>query len=370
MKIAIVHDYLDVYGGAEVLANAIFEVFPESDVYTATYNKQLLDSLGIFKGAKIFFPNWGKFIPKKLLVLFLPFYFEHLDLSKYDLVISSTAHFAKGAQTNDKQVHISYIHTPPRFLYGYESALRIRQNWFMKLLLLPVDFYLRSRDQQFAKRPDYLLCNSEEVRKRIKRVYKRDAKVIYPFPQIGAAPEKRAALFEYENPPYLIVSRLESYKNIDLAIRGCGKNNIPLKIAGDGSQRDLLESLSKKYKSVKILGSVSEEMKSILYQNCKAVICAAKNEDFGMSTLEPMVFGKPVVALRQGGYLETVIENKTGVFLDALTENSLLEGIKKIDEIKWDADEIRKHALSFSKEKFQKNIKKFVEERLKEKSRN
>lgn len=365
MKIAIVHDYLHTYGGAEGLANAVFECFPTADVYTSTYDKNLIDSLGFFKGANIYFPKWGNLLPKKLLVLFLPFYFENLDLSKYDLVISSTAHFAKGVKTNKKQIHISYIHTPPRFLYGYETSTKNRNSWYMKILLWPIDTYLRYKDQQFAKRPDYLLCNSNEVSSRIKNFYKRDAKVIYPFPQIRVAPFKRAALFEYDNPPLLIISRLEAYKNIDLVIKVCGKNNIPLKIAGDGSQRQTLENLSRKYKSIKLLGLVSEGMKVVLYESCKAVVCAVKNEDFGMSAIEPMVFGKPVIALRSGGYLETVEENKSGVFFDELTEKSLIEGIKKIDSTKWNPDVIRKHALSFSKERFQKNVKNFVEEKLK-----
>jgi len=236
----------------------------------------------------------------------------------------------------------------------------------MKILLWPIDLYLRYKDQQFANRPDYLLCNSKEVQNRIKRIYKRDATVIYPFVQIGVAPEKKGLplLFKYDNPPYLIVSRLESYKNIDLTINVCGKNNIRLKIAGDGSEMENLKKLASKYKTVKMFGLVSEEMKSALYQTCKAVVCSAKNEDFGISAIEPMAYGKPVVAVNRGGYLETVIENKTGVFFDDLTEESLLEAIKKIDAIKWDSGEIKKHALSFTKEKFQRNIKNFVEGKL------
>ena len=368
MKIAIVHDYLHKIGGAEALANAIFEVFPTADIYTATYDKKLIDSLGFFRGAKIYSPRWGNLFSKKIFISLLPSYFESIDLSKYDLIISSTAHFAKGVKTNKNQLHISYIHTPPRFLYGYEGSTRNRNKWYMKILLWPTDFYLRHKDQQFAQRPDFLLCNSKEVQARIKRIYKRDATVIYPFAEIRVTPKKGLPLFQYDNPPYLVVSRLESYKNIDLAVNVCGKNNIPLKIAGDGSEMENLKKLASKFKTVKMLGLVSEEMKATLYQTCKAFLGTVKDEDFGMSLLEPMMYGKPVVALRSGGYLETVIENKTGVFFDALTEDSLIDGINKIDTIKWDADEIRKHALSFTKEKFQKNIKSFVEEKLKWKS--
>ncbi len=367
MKIAIVHDYLDVYGGAEVLANAVFEVFPEADVYTATYNKQLLDSLGIFKGAKIFFPNWGKYIPKKLLVLFLPFYFEHLDLSKYDLVISSTAHFAKGVKTNEKQIHISYIHTPPRFLYGYETSTKNRNAWYMKILLWPIDFCLRRKDQEFAKRPDFLLCNSKEVQNRIKRIYKRDAEVIYPFAQVDSQNIKNETL-SIDSKSYLVISRLESYKNIDFLIKVFGKNNIPLIIAGTGSEEETLLELVSKYRSIKMLGRISEETKDHLYKTCKAVVCAVKNEDFGIAAIEPMAYGKPVIALKSGGYLETVEEDKTGVFFDDLNEKSLLGAIRRLQKIGFDHELIKKHAKKFTKEKFQKNIKNFVEEKLKWKS--
>lgn len=365
MKVAIIHDYLDVYGGAEILASAMFEVFPAADLYTATYDKSLIDSHGIFKNARIFYPKWSKFLPKKLLILFLPLYFENLNLSMYDLVISSTTHFAKGVRTNQNQIHISYINTPPRFLYGYESSIKNRNAWYMKTLLWPIDFYLRYKDQQFAKRPDFLLCNSNEVKNRIKKIYNREAKVIYPFPQISAVPKTGQPLFEYDRPPYLIISRLESYKNIDLSVIACGEHNMPLRIAGDGHEKEKLTNLSKKYRSVKMLGMVSEDIKSALYQSCKAVICSARNEDFGMSTLEAMMYGKPVIALRSGGYLETIVDGKTGVFFDELTLDSLLSAIKKIDTMKWDSDVIRKHAQTFSKERFQTEFRIFVDENVK-----
>lgn len=366
MKVAIIHDYLDAYGGAEVLANAIFEIFPKADLYTATYDEKLINSTKIFKDAKVFCPKWLKYFPKKLLILFLPFYFENLDLSKYDLVISSTAHFAKGVKTNKNQVHISYIHTPPRFLYGYDSSIKNRNSWFLKIFLWPIDFYLKYKDQQFAKRPDYLLCNSNEVKKRIKKFYQRDAKVIYPFPQVKVDQN----FFEYvkkegKSDYFLIISRLTAYKNIDLVINALGKKGLPLQIGGTGPQKKYLEELSKNYKTVNLYGFVNDDEKELLYQNCKAFLATVQNEDFGMSVLEPMMYGKPVIALRSGGYLETIVENKTGIFFDFLNEESLLEAIKKIDTIKWNPDEIRKHALTFSKEKFQKEIKEFVKEKVK-----
>jgi len=366
LKVAIVHDYLHEYGGAEAVVNAIYEIYPQAEIYSATYNPEVMKKVGAFQGAKIHFPEWknGIFAPilkffHKFMIANLPLYFEELDLRKYDLVISSSAHFAKGVLTNPEQVHISYIHTPPRFLYGYQGETRKRDSKFWRLILVPLDSVLRIIDYNFAQRPDYLLCNSNTVKERIKKFYNRDAKVIYPFPQVDVD-----HISETKEDYYLIVSRLAAYKNIDLAIKTCGKNNIKLKIAGDGSSREFLENLASQYKSVKMLGFISANEKADLYKNCKAVICAVKDEDFGMAPLEPMMYGKPVVALKQGGYLETVIDPLTGIFFDNLNEASLLNAIRKLEKTEFNAEEIRKHALKFSKERFKKEFEEFVDSKL------
>ncbi len=370
LKVAIVHDYLHEYGGAEGVVNAIWEIFPQADIYTATYNKEVMDKAGAFQGAKIHYPEWRNNIPgsikrftHKVLIANLPIYFEHLDLSKYDLVISSTAHFAKGVKTRPNQLHISYIHTPPRFLYGLQGEIRKRDSFWWKIILNPLDAYLRHMDKNFAKRPDYLLCNSEVVRERIKKFYDRDAVVINPFPAVNVSQKDFEEAKNIRGDYYLIVSRLAAYKNIDLAIKTCGENNIKLKIAGMGPAEDRLKDLTKKYSSVEMLGFISQDEKKNLYKNCKAVICAVKDEDFGMAPLEPMLFGKPVVALREGGYLETV-NPEVGVFFNKLTEESLLAGIKNLEEKTFDAHKIREHAMTFSKENFKKKFEEFVGEKL------
>jgi len=373
MKVAIVHDYLNVYGGGEALMHAIWELYPNSDIYTAEYDADAMAKAGAFGGAKIHYPKWKDNIPGKckqfahrVLIANLPFYFSSLDLSEYDLVISSTAHFAKGVKTHTDQLHVSYIHTPPRFLYGYQGAMRKRNVWYWKLLLWPLDTILRHLDQKFAKRPDYLICNSQEVRSRIKRIYGREAKVINPFPQVAVSESefeltKKIGKSDY----YLIISRLAAYKNIDLAIKTLGESGLPLIIAGTGPDEESPQKLASKYPSVQMKGFVSEDEKKQLYMNCKAFLATVKDEDFGMAPLEPMMYGKPVVALRQGGYLETIVENKTGVFFDALTKDSLLEAIKHLDDIVCDLDQIRNHALGFSKNRFQKEFREYLVSLLK-----
>ncbi len=371
LKVAIVHDYLHQYGGAETLLQAIWEIFPTADIYSATYDEDVMKKVGAFRGAKIHHPKWKKNIPgyfknavHKMLIANLPVYFENLDLGKYDLVISSTAHFAKGVITKPDQTHISYIHTPPRFLYGYQGETSKRDSKIWRMVLDPLDLFLRIIDYNFAQRPDYLLCNSEEVYKRIKKFYKRKATIINPFPNVIVTDESLERSRNTKGDYYLIVSRLAAYKNIDLAIKVCGRNNIPLKVAGTGPAERRLKDIAQKYPSVEMLGLISQEKKAELYINCKGVLCTVRDEDFGMVPLEPMMFGKPVIALRSSGYLETVVDGKTGVFFDDLNQESLLNAINLFEKTEFDFDKILKHAGRFSRERFKKEFKDFVKEKV------
>lgn len=367
IKVAIVHDYLHEVGGAESVVNAIYEIFPHADIYSATYNKKLIDRAGLLKNAKVYYPKWrpsirGGFAAflHKLLIANLPFYFMSLNLKKYDLVLSSTAHFAKALRTDHKrQLHISYIHTPPRFLYGYPGETRKRDIWYMKPLFWPLDTFLRIIDQITAKWPDYLLCNSIETQKRIKKFYSRDAKVINPFPEV-----KTDGIKVSEGDYYIVVGRLVKFKNVDLVINTCGKNGIKLKVIGTGSSEEYLRSLALKYKNIEMVGFKAKEEKYKLIAECKAMICPVAKEDFGMVPLEANAFGKPVIAYKDAGYLETVIDGKTGVFFEKLSEESLVKAIKRTDETKFDTELIKKHAKTFSKERFKQEFKEFVDSKL------
>ncbi len=370
VKVALVHDYLHVFGGAEGVLEAIWEIFPNADIYSATYDPKAMEKAGAFRGANIIYPKWKDNIPGKFkkfvhraLIANLPLYFSNLDLSKYDLIISSTAHFAKGVRTTDKQLHISYIHTPPRFLYGFHGEIRKRSYWYWKVILWPLDSLLRYIDQRFANRPDYLLCNSQTVKDRIKKFYGRDAFIINPFPNIKAKDFPQSVL-HVDDGFYLMISRLSAYKNIDLAIKVCGSQSIPLKVAGTGSDESILKELALKYPSVEMLGFITEDQKTDLYKRCRAVICAVRDEDFGMAPLEPMLFGKPVIALKQGGYLETVVDGVCGVFFEEITEESLGNGIRRFESMRFDSNAIRQHALKFSKDRFKSEFETFVSQKL------
>lgn len=374
LKVAIVHDYLHEYGGAEGVVQAIWEMFPNADIYSATYDKEKMNNAGAFIGAKVFAPQWrsnltglfGNFV-HKMLIANLPFYFYFLDLSKYDLIISSTAHFAKGIRTRHKdqnglkkQIHISYIHTPPRFLYGFPGETRKRSYWYLKPIFWPLDTFLRVVDQQIAKWPDYLICNSETVKARIKKFYNRDATVINPFPVVDTVGIK-----VIDGDYFITVNRLVKYKNVDLCINTCGKNGLKLKVVGSGSSEEYLKSLAIQYKTVEMVGFMAKKAKYDLIAGCKAMICAVEKEDFGMVPLEANAFGKPVVALRDSGYLETVVEGKTGVFFDHLTEESMLKAIKKLEKTEFDPKFIKNHAKKYSKERFKEELSEHIGKVLK-----
>ena len=369
LKIAIVHDYLHEYGGAEGLVSAISEIYKAAPVYTATYDKENMRKAGVFLSTEIIYPKWKTSIPDlvykylhKLFIANLPFYFMRLNLSKYDLIISSTAHFAKGIKTTNKQLHICYIHTPPRFLYGLPGEIRKRSYWYWNLLLWPLDTFLRYMDKRFAKNPDFLLCNSKTVQDRIKKVYKRESVIIHPFPKVVFKKE-----YQTSGDYYLVISRLVDFKNVDLCIKVCGKNNIKLKVAGIGTSEEYLRILASKYESVEMLGFVNEEEKLKLIGGCKGMLCTVKHEDFGMVPLEAFVYGKPVIALKDSGYLETVIDGKTGIFFSDLTQEALYKAIKKFENTKFNKEFIMKHASHFSKERFKKEFKDFVDNKVNQK---
>ena len=364
-KVAIVHDYLNNYGGAEKLVNAIYELYPNADIYTAVKDVNKLSKANVFKGAKIYAPKTNGILKplKKLMIFSYPVYFESIDLSKYQLVISSTAHFAKGLITSTETLHISYIHTPPRFLWGYKTETSIRDKWWAKIPLKVFDSYLRIWDFAAAQRPDYLITNSKNTQKRIQKFYKRDAKVIYPFYDFNLEEEEIKNIKPKEGDFYFTISREGLYKNLDFLAKQFNKLKKPLYIAGSGSLSKRLKKYESKY--VKLLGFITEKEKIAYLKGCKAFVLATEDEDFGITPIEAMYFGKPVLALKSGGFKETIIEGKTGLFFNKLESKVFIESFKKLEEAKFDPVEIQKHIKKFSKKEFQKQFSEFINKKLK-----
>ena len=358
-KVALVHDSLVQIGGAEKVLKILADMFPDAPIYTSIYNKEKFQS--IFPHSRIRTsslqekPNWIKKRYKWLLPL-LPSAFEEFDFSEFDLVISSSSSFAKGIVTPSHTTHINYCHTPTRFLWdSFHSYLKNqRLNPITKFFVKRLLHKTRIWDRAAAERVEYFIANSKNVSYRIHKYYRKDSKVIYPPIDVESmeAKDSHANFF-------LIVSRLEKYKNIDTAIKAF--NQIPTRkliIIGDGSEKKKLEKIAGK--NIQFLGHKSDEVVKEYYQNCRAFIATANDEDFGITPLEAMAAGKPVLALKSGGYKETVIPGLTGEFYTENDAKNLLENLIKILEKKYDTESIRKHAEKFSIEVFKKNMQEFI----------
>lgn len=362
LKVAFVHDYLVQYGGAERTLEALMELYPDAPIYTGLYDSKNL-SKEINK-RKIIFPK-NSILSRfpKYLTFLMPFVFESFDLREYDLVISDGTAWPKSVLTTPEQLHISYIHTPPRFLYGYSVESTKRNKWYFKPFVSVIDHMLRPWDFAAAQRPDYLLTNSKETKKRIKKFYKRDAKVIYPPVDIKVNHKN----VETE-PYYLLFGRLAAYKNFDLVIKAFNQLPFKLKVAGTGPEEEALKLLAGE--NIKFYGRVSEEIKSELFSNCLGLISPVEDEDLGIVPIEAMAYGKPVLAHKSGGHLETIKEGLSGEFFDELTLESFLTAFKKFDknvaEKKYDNAKIANSVKDFGKERFQKEFSQFVDSKLKE----
>ncbi len=348
MKVAIVHDDLVQWGGAERVLQGICEVFPEAAIYTSVFdrsNKRLSEA---FKDKKIItsflqkIPGW-----KLLYKLLLPFYaiaFEQFNFDNFDLVISHTTRLAKSIITKPETKHICLCHTPPRFLWHFSGE----KNYGLGELLLTK---LRIFDQVSAKRVDCFLAGSKNAQRRIKKIYKVESRVLYPFIDLG----RFKNLTSFDGGYLVVVSRLNKYKRVDIAIAACIELNIPLKVVGTGSQIEYLKSLDKK-DQVQFLGNINESLLDLVLSGAKALLIPGE-EDFGLVSLEAQALGKPVIAFGKGGSLETIVDNKTGIFFEIQTKDAMVDAIKRFELMKINASDCREMAAKFSKEIFSKKLK-------------
>jgi len=368
MKIAIIHDYLVQYGGAEKTLEAILEVFPEATIFTGIYNPKnmsdIINSKTVISTKSSLFSRF----PKHMTFL-MPFVFENFDLREFDVIISEGVSWAKGVLSTPEQLHISYVHTPPRFLYKYTIETAKRNKWYFKPIIPFIDHYLRVWDYNAAQRPDYLITNSHEVQRRIFKFYKRESKLIYPPVELDTNYNLDSSV-SFKDPYYLAIGRLSAYKNFDLLIEAFNLLESKLVIAGTGVEEKKLKKLA--HNNVFFTGRVTENQKRQLYDNCKGVIFPIEHEDFGIVPVEAMAFGKPVLAHRSGGPLETVIEGVNGAFFDEINVESLIKGFKEfeqnINRKKYNAEEIMLTAQKYGKDRFKKEFHKFVMSKWEEKN--
>lgn len=359
MRVALVHDWYYVNGGAEKVIKAITEVFPDCEHFALFDIMSDNDKLKLLKTTKVqtTFVQKLPFISKfhRNYLQLYPYAIEQLDLSSFDIVISSSSSVAKGVLTNSNQTHICYCHSPMRYAWDlYHNYLdESNFNWLAKIYVKYVLHNIRKWDIISANRVDYFIANSSYISKRIQKVYRRDAKVIYPPVEIDYYALDEHSTRDY----YFTASRMVSYKKIDLIVATFAKNGKKLIVAGSGPELSKIKASSKS--NIIFIGHVTDDELKKYLQNAKAFVFAAE-EDFGITPVEAQACGTPVIAFGKGGSLETVIDKKTGVLFYEQSSESMQEAINIFETLRFDYSEIRQHSLKFSTKRFKEEIKQYI----------
>ena len=360
MKVAIVHDWLTIYGGAESIIRILHEMFPKAPIYTSIYDRDNMPD--DFKKMDIrtsFLQDmpYSKTKYTSYLAL-MPAAFEQFDLSEYDLVISSSTCCAKGVLTGANTLHICYCNTPMRYGWDFYFEYRNRKNALARPVINTLMHRIRMWDRLSADRVDLFIANSYNVARRIKKHYRRKSTVIYP--------PVRTDMFQKSDKSedfYLVVSRLVPYKRVDLVVEAFSKMGLALIVIGDGRGYD--DIAAKAAPNVRMLGRLSDEKVLEYMSRCKAFLFPGE-EDFGITPIEAESCGKPVIAFGRGGVLETVVENETGVFFYEQTVEAVIDAVRKFETMTFDADKIHEHAEKFSEERFRKELKDYIYRRYKQ----
>ena len=377
MKVAIVHDYLNQFGGAERVLEALLKIFPQAHVYTLLYSKEKTRGLfggNVYKTSFLDFDlvkrNHRPFIP------LMPLAIESMKVyGDYDLVISATAGYSKGisiehkSEKKDNPYHIAYCYTPLRYAWEIDNYFR---NPIFKTFFRPAFDYLRKWDFQAAQKPQKILAVSKFIAGKIKNFYGREAKVVYPpvdyekFYPDDSARSAGAVARQIRTPTsprsvgerrsyYLAVGRLLHYKKFDLIVETFKKNNLSLKIVGSGPEGRSLKNQIANHKNIEFISGVSDEELHRLYHGAKAFLFP-QVEDFGLVAAEAQACGTPVIAFRGGGALEIVEDGVTGIFFDKQTSPDLIRAVERFEMMDWDRREISERSRKFSFEKFREGI--------------
>lgn len=365
MKIALVHDWLTRLGGAERVLLALHKIFPEAPVYTLFCDKkfifQYLPDTEVKTSYLQQIPNikkahpWFKFL--------MPSAIESFDFSGFDLVISSSHEFSHGILVKPRTKHLSFYHSPSRIIWdrAHEFVRDFKERGrgeFKTSLIKCGQHFLRLWDCGAGQRPDVMVANSKHIAERIKKYYRREAKVIYPPVEVQEVQNENVSSFKFQN-YFLMVNQLYPHKNVDLAVKAFKLLNLNLVVVGEGPEKKRLKKIVGNSENIRLLGFVSDEDASFYYQNCLGyLIC--NEEDFGISPVEAMSFGKPVLAYRSGGAKEYVIEGQTGEFFETLEPSALADKIEFFnDRIKnsyYHSVAIKEHSEKFGFERFKKEI--------------
>lgn len=350
-RVAVFYDWLNQWGGAEKVLLDILQIFPQATVFTLNYHPKKTSWLP--SSIKVI-PSFINHLPlsHQNPIIYTPLYplaLEKFDFSQFDIVISTTSTVGHSLLTPPSTLFVCYFHNVNRYLYQTPKQFK-----FLK----PILKHYQKTDFIYGQRPDYCLCNSQTVRRRIKSAYNRPAKVIYPGVDTSFfIPKTNPTVSPY----FLVVSRLVEHKKIDLAIRACHQLNQKLIIVGQGRDYYRLTKLAAQNSNSQVIfaGKVSPKKLLSLYQNCQALICP-QIEDFGLTPLEAQACSKPVIAFNQGGLTETVINHQTGVFFDHQTADSLAQTLAKFDSKNFSPADCVQNAAKFSRKKFMLNFKQTI----------
>lgn len=357
MKLALVHDHLIQMGGAEKVLQSLCELWPQAPIYTLLFDAK---KIGQYFDKSRITTSYLQEIPGALryykwLLPFMPQATENHNLSGYDIIVSSSSAFSKGVIIQPHSLHICYCHTPTRYLWSdtHSYVRELRYGWIIKKILPSILTRLRMWDYVAAQRVDCFVANSKNVQNRIKKYYKQDSTIIHP----PVETEKYYSSDTIER-YYLTGGRLVAYKKFDITIKAFNRLGIQLKIFGEGPELFRLRQYAKK--NIEFLGYINQGELATIYSKCIAFI-HPQEEDFGITAIEAMASGRPVIAYKAGGALETIEDGTTGVFIDEQSWEALADMVVRFKPENFNPHEIKQHADKYSVKQFKSKILNLVE---------
>lgn len=367
-KVAIVHDWLTNMGGAEPLVLELHKLYPNAPIYTSVFDKEKMPA---FAKLDVRTTYLQKVLPKFLRYkhvlwpVLRAHAFRNLDMSQYDLIISSSTAEAKAVKKRADAVHICYCNTPTRYYWSHYEHFKNSFHFGMfniliKPIIPPFVWWMRKLDLNAAAGVDYFMANSNEVKRRIKKYYNRESTVVWPAVDVErfSRPSTQTLVPKPQSRSgFILWGRHVPYKRFDLAIEACNKLKLPLVIVGTGPQTEELKKIAGP--SITFTGRVSDSELATLAQTAEAFLFPG-DEDFGIAPVEALAAGTPVIAYKSGGALDYVIEDKTGTLFDDQTVASLVSTLKNFDAKKYKSSELRNFATKFNAERFRNEVKDFI----------
>lgn len=362
MKVVLVHDYLKEFGGAERVLRALADLYPKAPIYTAfcvrnsTAGREFSDRKIIQSWLAPILKIGKLYSPLRFLI---PVIWGSMDLSRYDLVVTSASwYITRGFKVGPKTKVVCYCHTPPRWLYGYETSVGFTKYWPVKVYAAIVGHFIRMYDWKVSQKINYWIANSKNVQARIEKFYRKDSIVIYPPCDVEKS-IKVSENCQKEN-YFLIVSRLVGAKGIEKAVKAFSQQTkYKLKIVGEPHGYYKVDN-NYHSKNIEYLGRVEDEQLWQLYAQARGFIALARDEDFGMTVVEAQAAGTPVIAFNGGGFKESVINGKTGILINNTSEETIIGAIKELEKTRWDKKVLQENARRFSRERFITEIKNFL----------